>query len=181
MPMDPAQPASRKCRSTGDFASLENPNIKRKHIMNTTTGITVRNILEQKTIKGVYSISPEQSTYEALQIMAKHDIGAVAVMENGKLVGIISERHYSRHIALEGKSSHNTPVKDIMRKQFYSVTPDTKVNVCMRIMTEKRRRYLAVMEEDTCVGIISIGDLMKAIIDRLEFDIDQLVNYITAG
>ena len=149
--------------------------------MKTTTGITARNILDQKSIQHIYSIGPDQTTYEALQMMAEHEIGAIAVMENNHLIGIISERHYARKIALEGKTSRNTPVRDIMRKEFYSVTPDTQVDVCIKIMTEKRRRYLAVIENGECVGIISIGDLMKSTIDKLEFDIDQLVNYITTG
>ena len=149
--------------------------------MKTTLGITAKNILDQKSIQTIYSIGPDQSTYEALQIMAKYDIGAVAVMENGLLIGIISERHYARKIVLEGKKSRNTPVRDIMRKEFFTVSPDTQVDTCMKIMSENRRRYIAVIDEGKCVGIISIGDLMKTIIDQLEFDIDQLVNYITTG
>jgi len=149
--------------------------------MSNTQGISVKSILEQKPVKEIISIGPDQSTYEALEIMANREIGAVAVMQDNKLLGIISERHYARKIVLEGKTSRNTPVKDIMRKDFYTVSPDTEADVCMKIMTEKRRRYLAVMHEGYCVGIISIGDLMKAVIDQLEFNIDQLVNYITTG
>jgi CBS domain-containing protein len=126
---------------------------------------TVRHILQ---VKGdyIWSISPEATVYEALRMMANKDVGALAVMEGERLVGIISERDYARKVILHGKASKDTLVREIMTTELYPVHPDQTVEECMELMTYKRTRYLPVMEGDRLLGIISIGDVVKDIISR---------------
>ena len=137
----------------------------------------VRDILNAKDSK-VQSISPKATVYEALEKMSEKEIGALVVMENKKVVGIISERDYARKIILQKKTSKKTLVKEIMSSDLFSVTTDTSVEDAMVLMTGKHVRHLPVFEKTKFVGIISIGDVVKSIISNKDFLIDQLSNYI---
>jgi len=119
--------------------------------------------------------------YDALKLMADKEIGALLVLEGGRLVGVISERDYARKVILKGKSSLDTPVKEIMTQDFVWVRPEQTVEECMGLVTEKRIRHLPVLVDDQVVGIISIGDLVKAVIDEKDFTIKQLESYITGS
>ncbi len=138
---------------------------------------TVREILSQKG-NDAYSVSPDTLIFDALKIMSKKEIGAVLVIEDDKLVGIMSERDYARKVALEGKTSKDMPVKEIMSSKVIFVNPDRSPDECMVLMTKKRIRHLPVFENSKLTGLISIGDVVKAVIDEKEFHIDQLVQYI---
>jgi CBS domain-containing protein len=140
--------------------------------------LTVNSLLESKG-RQVWSISPAAWVYEALSLMAEKNIGALLVMESDRVVGIISERDYARKIILRGKNSTNTPVREIMTSPVISVTADQSIEYCMELMTEKRIRHLPVYTDERLVGIISIGDVVKALISEQEFIIEQLENYIT--
>ncbi|MBI3191644.1 MAG: CBS domain-containing protein [Pedosphaera parvula] len=129
----------------------------------------------------VFSVKPEITVFEAIQLMADRGIGAVLVMKDDKLIGILSERDYTRKVILKGKSSKQTPVSEIMSTTLTIVTPDHTVEECMALMTEKRVRHLPVMENDKVVGIVSIGNLVNWIISSQKSAIDQLQNYITGG
>ena len=139
---------------------------------------TVREILQRKG-SIVWSISPEATVFEALQVMADKNLGAVLVIKNDKVVGIMSERDYARKVILHGKSSKETLVKDIMSSMVIYVNTSLSVEECMALMINKRIRHLPVIDNGRLSGIISIGDVVNAIIDEKEFLIDQLVNYIT--
>ena len=134
-------------------------------------------------IKGseVWQISPDSSVYEALQLLAEKNIGALLVLQNGELVGVVSERDYARKVALHGKTSMKTPVKEIMSGNVVTVSPDNTVEEAMAIMTDKHIRHLPVLEAGKIVGVVSIGDLVKAIIADQEFAINQLENYISGS
>ena len=138
----------------------------------------VRDVLKGKGSK-VETISPKATVYEALEKMAEKDIGALVVLENKKVVGIISERDYARKIILHGKTSKKTLVKEVMSTGWFSTAPGTSVEDAMVLMTGKHVRYLLVFEKDKFVGIISIGDVMKSIISNKDFLIKQLSDYIT--
>ncbi|RME49009.1 MAG: CBS domain-containing protein [Chloroflexi bacterium] len=138
---------------------------------------SVRQLLEAKGYD-VWSIAPDASVYDALKLMAEKDVGALLVMEGEKLVGIISERDYARKVILKGKSSMQTPVREIMTSKVISVRPESTIGECMALMTDKRIRHLPVLEGDQVVGVISIGDVVKTIISEQEFLIQQLENYI---
>jgi CBS domain-containing protein len=141
---------------------------------------TVRDILQ---IKGhvVYTVSPDSSVYEALETLESKNLGALVVLEmNGKLDGIFTERDYARKIILKGRSSKETLVRDIKTESPVFVTPDTKIDDCMQLMTNKFIRHLPVLENKELVGIISIGDLVKYIIDQKDFIIQNLEHYITS-
>jgi CBS domain-containing protein len=116
---------------------------------------------------------------EALKLMAEKRIGALVVVEDEQVVGILSERDYARKIALEGRSSINTPVKDIMTDKVYYVNPETTVQDCLALFTQQSIRHLPVLENGRLVGLISIGDIVKAVIDEQEITISQLSDYIT--
>ncbi|NLN39598.1 MAG: CBS domain-containing protein [Smithella sp.] len=137
----------------------------------------VRDILNAKDGK-IQSISPKATVYEALEKMSEKEIGALVVMENKKVVGILSERDYARKIILQGKSSKNTLVQEVMSANLFSVTPDTKVEDAMVLMTGKHVRHLPVFEKNKFVGIISIGDVVKIVISQKDFLINQLSDYI---
>ncbi|HEY66629.1 MAG TPA: CBS domain-containing protein [Caldilineae bacterium] len=137
----------------------------------------VKDILNVKG-RDVWSVSPDATVYEALQLMADKNIGAVLVVEEGEVVGILSERDYARKVILKGRSSLNTPVKEIMTSKVYYVSPEQTIEECMTLMTEKRIRHLPVLEDGRLVGIISIGDVVKAIISDQQVTIQQLENYI---
>lgn len=141
---------------------------------------TVRDILQ---VKGhlVYTVSPETSVYEALETLENKNLGALVVVEkNGKLDGIFTERDYARKVILKGRSSKETLVQDIMTDDPVFVTPDTKIEKCMQLMTNKFIRHLPVLENDELVGIISIGDVVKYIIHQKDFIIENLEHYITS-
>lgn len=133
-------------------------------------------------IKGsnVWHVAPEQTVFEAIAAMADHGIGALPVVSKDELVGIITERDYARKIILQGRSSLHTPVSEIMTPTPLTVTPDFTVNQCMHIMTKRRIRHLPVVDRGTLVGIVSIGDLVNAIMDSQAFTIEQLTTYISA-
>ena len=138
----------------------------------------VRDILE---IKGreVWSIGPSESVFDALKLMAEKGIGALVVLEAGKVVGIISERDYARKVILQGRSSPTTLVSEIMTARVAYAQLQQNIDECMAIMTEKRIRHLPVMEDGLLIGVISIGDLVKSIIAEQRFIIEQLERYIT--
>ncbi|MDD5413479.1 MAG: CBS domain-containing protein [Smithellaceae bacterium] len=138
----------------------------------------VRDILNAKDGK-IQTISPKATVYEALEKMSEKDIGALVVMENKKVVGIISERDYARKIILHGKTSKQTLVKEVMSAHLFSVTPDTSVEDAMVLMTGKHVRHLPVFEKNKFVGIISIGDVLKLVISNKDFLINQLSDYIS--
>ena len=137
----------------------------------------VRDVLNAKDSK-IQSISPKATVYEALEKMSEKEIGALVVMENEKVVGIISERDYARKIILHAKNSKDTLVKEVMSSNLFSVTPDTSVENAMVLMTGKHVRHLPVFENNKFVGIISIGDVVKSIISNKDFLITQLSDYI---
>ncbi|MFC3624854.1 CBS domain-containing protein [Vogesella amnigena] len=140
---------------------------------------TVRQLLVHKS-SGLITVGPDATVFQALQIMAEHDIGAVLVMDMGDVLGIFSERDYARRIVLQGRTSAGTKVRDIMTSKVVYVTPEQTVADCMALMTEKRFRHLPVLEDDKVLGLLSIGDLVRATIDEQQFVIEQLVNYIRA-
>jgi CBS domain-containing protein len=140
--------------------------------------VTVRQILKNKNSQ-IWSTQPEATVYSALQLMADKGIGALLVLADGKLVGIFSERDYARKVILHGKSSVETPVSEIMTPGVITVRLDQTIGECMTLMTEKRFRHLPVVEGDRVVGVISIGDVVKAIISDQEFMIKQLEIYIS--
>lgn len=140
---------------------------------------TVRQLLEQKG-HNVWTIGPDASVYDAVALMAEKEIGSLAVMQDGKLVGLITERDYARKVILKGRVSKETPVHGIMTTRVIYARPDQTVEECMAVITDQRVRHLPVMENGHLIGLISIGDLVKAIIDEQKFIIDQLVHYITS-
>ena len=139
---------------------------------------TISEILHHKG-STVWSISPEAMVFDAIQMMADKNVGALLVIDQGKLVGIISERDYTRKVALKGKSSKQTPVKEILSEQVIKVSPSTTVDECMRLMTEHRIRHLPVLEGERIIGVVSIGDLVNRIISAQTTTIHQLETYIT--
>ncbi len=139
--------------------------------------ITIRQLLDQKGPE-VVSIHPDATVFDAIAKMAEHDIGSLIVIEQGGIIGIITERHYARNVALKGKASPTIPVREIMEKNVVTARPNQSVEECMALMTEKRVRHLPVTEAGTLVGIVSIGDLVKGIISDQKFVIDQLEHYI---
>ena len=138
---------------------------------------TVREILASKGYD-ICSVPPDDTIFNALKLMAEKKIGAILVIEKGEIVGIMSERDYARKVVLEGKSSKDSKVSDIMSNKVIYVGTDTMVEECMALMIEKRIRHLPVLENNELMGIISIGDVVKAVIDEKEFVISQLVHYI---
>ena len=138
---------------------------------------SVKDILQEKGTQ-IYAISPDAKVYEALQLMADKNVGALMVMEGDRAVGLISERDYARKIVLKGKFSKDVPVHEIMTADIVRIGPDRDVENCMELMTDKRVRHLPVFENDRLIGIISIGDIVKAIIEHKEEIIEQLENYI---
>jgi CBS domain-containing protein len=138
---------------------------------------TVKDTLRTKG-QDVWSISPDASVYEALQLMADKNIGAVLVTQGEELVGILSERDYARKTVLLGRSSRETAVREIMTSEVVFVRPENNMEQCMALMTEKRIRHLPVLENDRLVGLISIGDIVKGIISHQGYIIEQLEGYI---
>ncbi|MGC1953734.1 MAG: CBS domain-containing protein [Gammaproteobacteria bacterium] len=138
---------------------------------------TVRQLLQ---VKGhdVWAIGPDTSVYDAIKIMADKDIGALIVREGDNTVGLISERDYVRNVVLEGRSSRKAAVREVMTPRVVCARPEQTLEECMAVMTEKRVRHLPVMDGQQLYGIISIGDLVKAMIEEQQFIIEQLVHYI---
>ncbi|HQZ38434.1 MAG TPA: CBS domain-containing protein [Vicinamibacterales bacterium] len=142
--------------------------------------MTVREVLRTKG-GDVYAVGPGQSVFDALQLMADRNIGAVLVVEGARTLGIFTERDYSRQVVLKGRASKDTPVRDVMTARVVYVTPDRTMDDCMALMTSKRCRHLPVVEDGRLAGVLSIGDVVKAVISDKQFLIDQLENYITSG
>lgn len=141
---------------------------------------TVARLLDTKG-HNVYSIGPDASVYEAIKQMADDGVGALLVMEGESLVGIMSERDYTRKIVLQGKSSRETQVRDIMTKDVLYVRPEQTVEDCMALMTAKRVRHLPVLDEDQVIGVLSMRDLVGSVIAEKDHLIQQLENYITGS
>lgn len=143
--------------------------------------LTSINNLLQKKGADVWSTNSDATVFEALQVMAEKDIGAILVIEEDQLVGIFSERDYARKVILEGKSSQETLTREIMTKDVFTIQASQSVADCMALMTEKHIRHLPVFEGNELVGVISIGDVVKEIISEQGFVIEQLENYITGN
>lgn len=139
----------------------------------------VKHILDTKG-REIWHITSEDSVLDAIKLMAEKKIGALLVIDKEELIGIVSERDYARKVILQGKSSKQTPVRDIMSAEVFKVKPEQTVEDCMEIMTEKRIRHLPVLEDEAVIGVLSIGDLVKAIIAEQQFKIDQLESYIAS-
>jgi len=139
---------------------------------------TVKQIL---AVKGdqVWTITPDKSVFDALKVMGEQEIGALAVVKNNRLVGIISERDYARKVILKGRTSRDTAVHEIMTTHVLYTHLNQTVVECMAIMTDKRIRHLPVLDQEALVGMVSLGDLVKSIIDEQQFIIEQLENYIS--
>lgn len=141
---------------------------------------TVRDILDEKG-RDVYTVSPEATVYEAIQLMADREVGALVVVNGeNKLTGIVSERDYARKVILVGRSSKDSTVRDVMTRRVLCVTPERSVAECMALMTDKRARHLPVVEHKAPIGIVSIGDLVKAHIHDQSILIEQLKHYIAS-
>jgi CBS domain-containing protein len=138
---------------------------------------SVKQLLQAKG-REIHSIAPDARVFDALKLMADKDVGALVVLEGGRLAGIISERDYARKVILQGKSSHDITVRDIMTGKVITVTPEQSVEECMALMTGKRIRHLPVTEGGRLTGLLSIGDLVKEVIAEQEQTIKQLESYI---
>jgi CBS domain-containing protein len=140
---------------------------------------TVRQLLGSKNPE-VFAVSPDDSVLDAIKLMAEKSVGAVLAMQGPRLSGIVSERDYARKIVLQGRSSANTPVRDIMTAKVITVGLGDSVDRCMQIVTEHRIRHLPVVDGDRVLGVISIGDLVKAVIEDQQVELDQLQRYIAS-
>lgn len=140
--------------------------------------LTVRQLLDRKP-SGVYSIRPDASVLEALELMAREDVSSVLVTEGEEVKGIFTERDYARKVILRGRNSRDTVIRELMSSQIITITPEQNIGDCMSIMTERRVRHLPVMEGGKIIGIISIGDVVKSIISDQEATIQQLAGYIS--
>ncbi|WP_036115694.1 MULTISPECIES: CBS domain-containing protein [Luteibacter] len=139
----------------------------------------VKHLLEGKG-KAVYAVAPDASVYEAIQQMADKNVGALVVIKGSELVGIVSERDYARKVILKDRSSRDTPVAEIMTASVITVASDATVDECMRLCTDGRLRHLPVLDGTRLVGVVSIGDLVKAVISEQRETINQLESYITS-
>lgn len=139
---------------------------------------TAKQVLEFKG-DTVWSVTPEDSVYTAIELMADKSIGALVVLENEAVVGILSERDYARKVILRGRSSRDTPVKDIMSDKVVHTDPHKSIEECISLMSEKRIRHLPVIEDNRLVGLVSMGDLVKALIAKQQMLIEQLEHYIS--
>ncbi len=139
--------------------------------------MTIKHVLDQKG-RVVHTVDPDATVFEALKLMAENNVGSMAVLEDGKLVGIITERHYAREIVLKGRTSPTTRVRDVMSRRVDFARPDQTVEECMAVMTAKAVRHLPVIEDGRLVGIVSIGDMVKSVIGDQKFIIQQLEHYI---
>ncbi|MFO1484651.1 MAG: CBS domain-containing protein [Verrucomicrobiaceae bacterium] len=139
-----------------------------------------RTLLEHKG-RDLWTIAPDVTVFEAIKLMSEKNVGALPVVDGGRLIGIISERDYMSKVAIKGKSSKETPVRDIMTQNVVTVSPDQSVSECMSIITQQRVRHLPVVENATLVGVVSIGDLVRWIIATQKMTIEQLEKYIAGG
>ena len=139
--------------------------------------MTVRHLLNEKG-HDVFTIGPDNTVFEAIQKRADQNAGSLVVIEDGHPIGIITERHYARNVFLKGRASRTTRVRDIMEAKVLYAHLDQTVEECMAVMTEKRVRHLPVIDQGKLIGIVSIGDLVKSIISKQQFVIDQLVQFI---
>jgi len=139
---------------------------------------SVRQVLQSKG-HDIWSIGPELSVYDAIAMMAQQEVGALVVLDGETLVGVVSERDYARKVVLQGRSSRDTKIKDIMTTRVAFARPDQSVEDCMAMMTDKRIRHLPIMDGDKLLGVISIGDLVKSIIEEQQHVIEQLEQYIS--
>ncbi|WP_354687483.1 CBS domain-containing protein [Cupriavidus necator] len=142
---------------------------------------TARQVLESKPTQAIYSIPPTATVYAALQLMAEKGIGALLVIEQGEIKGILSERDYARKVILMQRTSRETLVRDIMTNAVIYVSANQSTDECMALMTKHRLRHLPVMDGEELIGMLSIGDLVKDIISEQQFIIEQLEHYITGG
>jgi CBS domain-containing protein len=140
---------------------------------------SIRQILAHKP--DVYSVRPEATVFDALRLMEQKNVGALLVMEGERLVGIFSERDYARRMILQGRTSRDTPVRDVMTSDVFVISPDANAGECMVHMTDRHVRHLPVVEEGRVIGVISIGDVVRTVISDLRFSIQQLESYIQAG
>jgi CBS domain-containing protein len=140
----------------------------------------IKNILQQKGSE-VFSIRPDETVYQAIEKMASKNIGALLVMVNDELKGIITERDYRNKVILKGRASKTTPVETIMSTGLYCVKPSESVETCMALITDRKIRHLPVMEDDKVKGVVSIGDLVKAVISQQRGEIHNLRDYITGS
>lgn len=140
------------------------------------TTTTIRQILANKP--AVYSTTPRATVFEALQLMAEKNVGALVVLEGDQLTGIFSERDYARKVVLLGKSSRDTPVAEVMTAKVVTISPSRSAGECMALMTERRIRHLPVTEGGRLIGVISIGDVVRAVVEEQKFTIEQLQSYI---
>ena len=140
---------------------------------------TVRDVLDTKG-RHVFAVGPEASVYRALELMSEKHVGALMVLDGDRrLIGVVSERDYARKIALQGRSSKDTPVRDIMTTHLFSVTPSQAIDDCMAIMTERGVRHLPVLDGERLDGVVSIGDVVKSKLSQQEFIIEQLEHFIS--
>lgn len=139
---------------------------------------TVRQILDNKKSNQIISVGPQATVFEALQLMASLDVSAVLVLENERLVGIFTERDYARKLILQGRSSRETRIGELMTQNLLTISPSQTVEDIMSIMTENRFRHLPVVERGKLIGIVTIGDAVKAVIDQQQQTIKQLEGYI---
>lgn len=139
---------------------------------------TVGMVLSQKS-SSIWSIAPDATVFDAIQLMASRNIGALPVMNDGRLAGMVSERDYTRKVILKGKSSKETPVREIMSRELITASADDSIEFCMGLMTEKRIRHLPIVEGDELVGVLSIGDVVKWIMSAQAAAIHHLEQYIT--
>lgn len=140
--------------------------------------ITVKNILDTKG-HDIWSVRPDDTVYDAVKLMADKSIGCLLVLDDDKLLGVVTERDYARKVVLEGHSSREMQVSDVMTRKVLCVTPERTTDECMALMTDKRVRHLPVLDHKRVVGVVSIGDLVKAVISEQQILIDQLQHYIT--
>ncbi|GAB3762581.1 CBS domain-containing protein [Spirosoma pomorum] len=143
--------------------------------------MNIRQILQTKTVNALYSVSSQETVLAALELMADKNIGAVLVVDDGKLSGIFSERDYARKVILKGRHSNDTLVEDVMTRQVITIEPEQQLEECMVIMSEKHIRHLPVMKEGELTGIISINDVVAAIIRNQKNRIESLESYISGS
>ncbi len=139
---------------------------------------SVRQVLNDKGY-AVETVAPETSVYEALQKLSNREVGALVVLEEGEICGLFSERDYARKVALQGRSSKETQVQEIMTRRVITLEPEQTVEACMVLMTDKRIRHLPVLEDGRLIGIVSIGDIVKAVIEAQRLTIEELESYIS--
>lgn len=143
--------------------------------------MTLKSVRQVLNAKGyaVETVAPETSVYEALQKLSNREVGALVVLEEGELCGLFSERDYARKVALQGRNSKETQVQEIMTRRVITLEPQQTVEACMVLMTDKRIRHLPVLEDGRLIGIVSIGDIVKAVIEAQRLTIEELESYIT--